>query len=142
MKPEKIQCYQCKTGLLPGHNYAAILKKAWQIYNTLAGKTTRRAHIRSAYFGNEKIFLDNFWPHLKQKSQTDQKRHLKFLKCAIELIKYSRHKPIFEQRDSVKGQALYRFLGSVNGRMFVVQIKEDLKRDQKFLMSAFEYGEK
>lgn len=142
MKPKKIQCYMCKSHLLPGHNYAAIVKKAWQIYNALAGKTKRRPHVRSAYFGNEKIFLDNFWPHLTQKSQMDQKRRLRFLSCAIELVKCTRYKPIFEQRDSIKRQALYRFLGNAEDRSFVVQIKEDLKRNQKFLMSAFGYDEK
>jgi hypothetical protein len=33
-------------------------------------------------------------------------------------------------------------LGNAEDRSFVVQIKEDLKRNQKFLMSAFGYDEK
>lgn len=31
-------CYQCKAGLLPGHNYTAMAKIARKIFNTVVAK--------------------------------------------------------------------------------------------------------
>jgi len=139
---KEFYCYQCKSGLLPGHNYATIVKIAWRVFKSAAAQTKRRPYIRSAYFRGEKIFLDNFWPHLNQKNPRDRWRRLHYFKCALELVRNSRQRPIFEQRDGRGHEALYRFLGQAAERLFIVQIKEDLKRRQKFLMSMFEYSEK
>lgn len=135
----EFKCYKCKSGILPGHNYAAIVKIAWQVFKSAAAQTKRRPYIRSAYFGGEKIFLDNFWPHLNQKNPRDRWRRLQFLKAAIELIHCSCQKPIIEQADPTGREIFYRFIGICSGRLFVVQIKEDCTRRQKFFMSAFAY---
>lgn len=90
-------CYNCKSRLIPGHNFKEISKIAWRIYNGLNPKSKRRPHVKSAYF-SEKIFLDNFWPHLKQKSPSDQIRRLRYFECALELIQKSKGKPIGEQK--------------------------------------------
>ncbi|MBN2096059.1 hypothetical protein JW752_01530 [Candidatus Peregrinibacteria bacterium] len=113
-------------------------KIARRIFNELHSNKRKRPFVKSAYFG-EKIFLDNFWPHLNQKNPTDRKRRLKFFECAIEFIENSKGKPIYEQKDELKKEALYRFVGRVGDRYFVIQVKADLKRGQKFLMSVFEY---
>lgn len=135
-------CYRCKSGLIPGHNYVTIVKIARRIFNDAVGKTKRRPYIRSAYFKGEKIFLDNFWPHLIQKNPKDRFRRLQLLKAGLELLRCSKREPIFAQRNELGHEAFYRFLGKVAGQFFVVQIKEDLKRRQKFFMSAFGYTEK
>ena len=131
-------CYKCKARLIPGHNFKDVNKIARRIYNGLNPKSKRRPHIKSAYFGC-KVFLDNYWPHLKQKSPGDQIRRLKFFECALELIQNSKGKPVYQQKDELKKEALYRFIGKVGAQYFIVQIKEDLKRKQKYLMSAFSY---
>ena len=139
MNNEKLNCYQCKSGLLPGHNYATIIKIARKIFNRVAAQTKRRPYIRSAYFKGEKIFLDNFWPHLMHKNPRDRLRRLQFLQGGFELIQNSRKPPISVKEE--KGE-FYRFAGLCSGRLFYIQIKEDLKRKQKFLMSMFSPYEK
>ena len=142
MENEESNCYKCKSGLLPGHNYATIIKIARKIFNTVAAQTKRRPYIRSAYFRGEKIFLDNFWPHLLEKNLRDRTRRLLFIQAALELIRHSRKKPILLTKNLLGNVAYYRFLGQASGSSFVIQIKEDLKRKQKFLMSMFAYREK
>ena len=140
MSSEKIRCYTCsKSKLIPGHRYSDVYKLARRIYKAIESRTKRRPHIRSAYFSKEKIFLDNFWPHLNQTNPNDRKRRLRFLECAIEFIENSKGKPILETKDKLKKELLYRFIGKVGEQYFAVQIKEDVKRKQKFLMSVFEY---
>lgn len=141
MNLKNIKHYECKSKLIPGSSYAAINKIARKIFNEIKSKTKRRPYIRSAFFKKEKIFLDNFWPHLKQKNLSDQKRRLRFFECAIELIQKSKNKPFI--KNNYKGNEIfYRFCGLSNGRYFIVQIKEDGKRNQKFLMSIFDYNKK
>ncbi len=142
MKPEGLKCYQCKSGLLPGHNYATIVKIARKIFNRVAAQTKRRPYVRSAYFKGEKIFLDNFWPHLLEKNLRDRARRLVFLKAAFELIQRSKTKPLNTTKNDTRSMVYYRFLGQASGLRFVIQIKEDLKRKQKFLMSIFQVNEK
>ncbi len=139
MKLKKIQYYKCKSGLLPGHRYADVAKVARKIFKEIKTGSKRRPYIRSAYFRGEKIFLDNFWVHLSQKVLSDRVRRLKYFGCAIELIKKSKNKPIYKIKNNYKDEIFYRFIGMVNHQYFAVQIKEDLKRKQKFLMSVFDY---
>lgn len=140
MPSKEIRFYKCKSKLIPGKSYLLVYKIAKKIFNEIKARTKRRPYIRSAYFKGEKIFLDNFWIHLNQKNPGDRKRRLKFFECAIELIKESKNDPIHKKKDILKKEALYRFAGQVDDRYFVVQVKEDLKRKQKFLMSVFEHN--
>lgn len=132
--------YQCKSALIPGHNYATVYKVARKVFNRLKSKTKRRAYIRSTYFKGEKIFFDNFWVHLNQKGPVERYKRLKFFDCAIELIQKSAHKPINKIED--RNFTLYRFMGKCEEKTFIVQIKEDIRRKQKFIMSVFEYNKK
>jgi hypothetical protein len=135
-------CYQCKAGLLPGHNYSAIVKIARRLFNQISSKTKRRPYIRSAFFNGEKVFLENFWPHLNQKNPRDRFRRLQWLQCAFELIRCSKKKPISIQNDDSDNKILYRFFGKSSAGQFVVQIKDDIRRRQKYFMSCFEYSKK
>jgi hypothetical protein len=132
-------CYKCKSGLIPGHNYVAIIKIARKVFDNAAAKTKRRPYVRSAYFKGEKIFLDNFWPHIMQKNPRDRFRRLQLIRAGFELIRDSRKAPILIKEGR---ERLYRFLGISAGHQFYVQIKEDPKRRQKFLMSMFSPYEK
>ncbi len=79
--------------------------------------------------------MDNFWPHLNQKSSYDRPRRLRLLPCALELIAHSRFTPQVIRKYN---ETLYRFSGQTPGGIhFYVQVKEDMKRDQKFFMSVF-----
>lgn len=138
MSSKGISVYRCKSNLLPGHNYETISPIARKIFREIERKTKRRPYLRSAYFHGNKIFLDNFWPHLNQKNPKERCRRLRFLKCAIELIQKSRMGPMAQDMSELKEQKFYRFIGKTNHQFFIVQIKEDLKRKQKFLMSIFE----
>lgn len=135
MSFQRISVYRCKSGLLPGHNYETVVKVTWEILHEIARKTKRRPYVRSAYFKNEKIFLDNFWPHIKQKTPKERYRRLRLLNCALELIKKSKVEPV--HRLQLSDENLYRFVGKTGNLLFAVQIKEDLKRKQKFFMSVF-----
>ena len=135
--------YCCKSKLIPARNYSAVLKIARKIFNQNQLNVRRRPYIRSAYFAGEKIFLDNFWTHLMQKDISDRIRRMRFIDVAFELIKKSHFDPIAEKYDKInKREILYRFLGEIDGISFIVQIKEDLKRKQKFFMSVLEYTKK
>jgi len=74
---------------------------------------------------------------LKQKHYKEQLRRLRYLECACELIQKSHAKPKIEFNNPKEN--LYRFFGQTGSHFFAVQIKEDLKRNQKFFMSVFPY---
>ena len=65
-------------------------------------------------------------------------RRMKYFGCAIELIQKSRFKPISKKNPNKPSETLYRFYGvTADDELFCVQIKEDGKRNQKFLISIF-----
>ena len=118
--------------------FADIIKRARKIFHDIEKKTKRRPHIRSAYFKKEKVFFDYFWAHIDQTSHIDRRRRLKYLPCAIELIEKSRFKPFSQPNPRKKGEILHRFAGlTPENELFYVQIKENTKTKQKFLMSVF-----
>ena len=132
--------YLCQSKRIPGQSASTVFRVAKDLFHEISRKTKRRPYFRSAYFGGRKIFFDYFWPHLWQKNISERKRRLSYFEAAIELIKLSK-KPPFEI-NIFKDQVLYRFLGKVHQDTFIVQIKEDRKRDQRFFMSVFEYNKK
>ncbi len=123
---------------MSGTSYSEVYKKAWQVYLTEKKKSRRRAYVRSAYFNKEKIFLDIFWSHLKQKKMKDRFRRLKFYQCAIELLKKCRNHPVTVQDDGNLVDVLHRFYGQTSdGEKFVVQIKENKRNRGKYFVSVF-----
>ena len=133
-----MKAYQSKLQALAGTDYKEIYPKARAIFQQIKKKTKRRPFIRSAYFAKNKIFLDYFWEHLHQKSAPDRVRRLKYYECALDVIKNSKLEPIIEKNQYKSQEMLYRFGGMTKDKeLFIVQIKENTKNDQKFFMSVF-----
>jgi len=133
-----MQPYQSKFKKLPGTNYKEIYPVALAIFKQIKSKTKRRPYIRSAYFRKEKVFLDYFWQHLREKSLRDRTRRLKYYQCALDLIKNSRLEPISKQNPNKPREILHRFAGLTNNKeLFFVQISKDKKKGHKYFMSVF-----
>ena len=135
---EEIGNFKVKSVLLSGSSLPEIKKKAERYFAELKRKSKRTPYVRAAYFNREKVFLNYFWDHLKNKSPKERTKRLKLLPCAIELIKLSRHKPKVIVNKHNHSELLYRFTGRLpDNQVFYVQIKENLKSGKKYLMSFF-----
>ncbi len=133
-----MKIYQVSTKKISGTKYAEVYPKAYALFKELRRKTKRRPNLRSAYFKKDKIFLDYFWEHLHQKNSRDRTRRLKLYACALELIKNSKNEPTTKENPNKKSEVLHRFAGMTPEReLFFVQINEDKKTGQKFLLSVF-----
>lgn len=134
-----MELYQTKSNKLPGTNFSEVCKVAYDLYRDIKRKTKRRAYVRSAYFNKEKIFLELFWPHLHEKlNHRDKIRRVKYLPCALELIRNSRHDPISKDNPNKSSEILHRFAGMTKEKeKFLVQIKENKRNGQKWLISVF-----
>lgn len=133
MKP-----YRTKASVIPGTDYREVHSRARQIYDREKKRTRRRAYVRSAYFNKEKVFIDLFWQHLHQKNWRDRVRRLKYYPVALELIRHSKNDPHIRRNPNKTSEILYRFQGiTADGKQFTVQIKENMKRRQKFLISIY-----
>ena len=134
-----MKAFPVKTKKIGATRYTDIIKRARKIFHDIEKKTKRRAYVRSAYFKKEKIFFDFFWVHLNQKLPSDRRRRLRYFPCAIELIENSRLKPFSEPNRNKKNEVLYRFAGiTEENELFFVQVKENTKTKQRFLMSIFD----
>ncbi|MAF20662.1 MAG: hypothetical protein CMI55_03195 [Parcubacteria group bacterium] len=130
--------YKTKVRILTGKNYPDLYKKAFSLYRQIKRKTKRKPYIRSFYFRKDKIFLDLFWQHLHQKNWRDRKRRIRYYPCAIELIRYSRLDPASTDNPNNPSEILHKFSGiAPDGSVFYVQIKENKRNNQKYLMSVF-----
>lgn len=134
-----MQIYKAKAHKFSGSDFREIHKKAFGLYTEIKKRSKRRTYIRSAFFDKEKIFLDLFWHHLFEKSNwRDRARRLRYYGCALELIQHSRYTPNITKNPNVPNEVLYRFYGaSAENELFCVQIKENLRKKQKFLISVF-----
>ncbi|KKQ27264.1 MAG: hypothetical protein US42_C0011G0002 [Candidatus Magasanikbacteria bacterium GW2011_GWC2_37_14] len=134
-----MQVYKTKIKKFPGTQFHEVHGPAFGLYTEIKKKTKRRVYVRSAYFNKDKIFLDLFWHHLFEKSNwRDRVRRMKYFACAIELIQKSHFEPKTKENPNKQGEILHRFYGTTaENELFYVQIKEDKKKDQKFLISVF-----
>jgi len=67
-------------------------------------------------------------------------RRLKYLPCALDLIKNNQMPPISKENPNNSKILLHRFFGKTKeGFVFCVQILENKKTDQKHFMSVFPY---
>ncbi len=134
-----MQYYQTRAEKISGTSYKEVYKKALGIYKQIRRKTKRRSYIRSAYFEKNKIFLALFWQHLEDHfNQNDKVRRLKFFACGLELIQNSRYEPTSKENPNKPSEILHRFIGITrNKEIFKVQIKEDKRSGEKFLISIF-----
>lgn len=68
-------------------------------------------------------------------------RRLKYFPCAIELIQKSRFEPESKENPNKRTEILHRFTGvTKENDIFFVQIKEDKRTGQKWLISVFPLG--
>ncbi len=134
-----VKAYKTKSKKLAGSNYAEVHKKAYAVYTKIKRRSKRRAYIRSAYFRKDKIFLGVFWHHLNDKFNHKEKiQRLKLYPCALELIRNSSFDPESKENVDKKSEILHRFSGlTPKNEIFFVQIKENKRNGQKFLISVF-----
>ena len=134
-----MRIYQTKTDPIAGTNYAEVYKKAFYLYKEIKKKTKRRPYIRSKYFKKDKIFLQLFWNHLHEKlNHRDKTRRIKYFLCAIDLIKNSNFDPESKENIDRRSEIFHRFSGKTKaGDLFFVQIKEEKRFGEKWLISTF-----
>jgi len=133
-----VKIYRTKAKKLTGTDYKEIRHKALSSYALIRAKSKRRPYVRSAYFSKEKIFLGLFWSHLYKKNYRDQRRRMKLFNCAIELIKKSKCDPDSRENPNRREELLHKFFGiSPDNELFIVQIKENKRNNQKWLISIF-----
>ncbi len=134
-----MQVYRCKAKKFSGSDFHEVRERAFGLYTEIKKKTKRRPYIRSAYFNKSKIFLDLFWHHLFEKENwRDRMRRMKYFGCAVELIQKTRFEPVTKENPNKTGEILHRFYGlTSDNELFYVQIKEDKRKDQRFLISVF-----
>ena len=126
--------YKTSASKFSGSSDDELYRKARAVYKSVVRSNRRMAYVRSKYFKGEKVFLDLFWEHLKQKSRGERRRRIALYACAIELIQKTTIAPTEFKRDN---EQLYRFYGvSKDGTGFIVQIKRNSKGN-KFFMSVF-----
>ncbi|NIA02251.1 MAG: hypothetical protein GWP15_02615 [Nitrospirae bacterium] len=134
-----VKAYRVKSEKLPGTNFREVRKKAFKFYQQIKKRTKRKPYVRSAYFKKDKIFLDLFWSHLFEKRNfVDLMRRIKFYPCALELIRNSSLEPTSKENPNKSSEILHRFVGVIpNKEIFFVQIKENKRNGQKYLISVF-----
>ncbi len=132
-----MKAYQTKVKKLPGSEYDELYPRAFNIYKKIKSSSKRRPYVRSKYFKKDKIFLDYFWEHLHQKNSKDRVRRLKYYSCALDVIRNSKHDPESKQNPNRTSEILHRFKATTDRDIFFVQIKEDKRSGQKFLLSIF-----
>ncbi|MGI9028303.1 MAG: hypothetical protein ACR2FM_05705 [Candidatus Saccharimonadales bacterium] len=135
----KANVYNSKEKEISGSSLGEVMKHARYEYHVIQKYNPRRlSYVRSPYFGRDKIFISTFWTHLGQKGPRDKFRRTRLFSCAIDLIKFTRHRPDITEHASLPGALLYRFYGlSTGGNLFVVQIKENKKSGRKDFISVF-----
>lgn len=126
--------YKTTARAFTGSSDKELYHKARAAYNDVVKSNRRMAYVRSRYFKKEKVFLDLFWTHLKQKNRRERRRRIALYACALELIQETRLAPTVFYRNK---EQLFRFYGeSRDGTYFVVQIRRNVE-NQKYFMSVF-----
>lgn len=137
-KKPNIRAYQCKAKPISGRRFVDVIPQARKLLRTVQKKTKRRAYIRSAYFHKDKIFFDFFWQHMLAKSAVDRARRLKYLPCALELLRSSRCDPLSFIDEYQPGIIKHEFKGrSPDGMNFSVIVQEDRKTNKKQLLTLY-----
>ena len=134
-----MQVYKSKINRLTGSSLHEVRQKAFGLYQQVTKKTKRRTYIRSTYFNKDKVFLETFWAHLFQKANwKDRVRRMKYFPAALDLLKNTRFEPTSKENPNKSGEILHRFAGTTaDEHLFYVQVKEDKRKNQKWLMSTF-----
>ena len=133
-----LEIYRTKVGKIPGTKYSEVYKATFNIFKQIKSKSKRTPYVRSKYFDGEKIFLELFWVHLRQKRLGERSRRLKYYSCGLDLLMHSRCSPLIKLNPENASEKLYRFKGETrNNEVFFVQVKEEKNSKNKYLMSIF-----
>lgn len=133
-----MKIYRSKAQKIRRQTYRRIHDVCTKIYKEIQSKSKRRPYVRSKFFRNEKVFLELFWVHLRQKNKKERTRRLRYFEPALDLLMHSVCTPVIKENPNKNSEILYRFHGiSQDGEEFFVQVKEDKKKKQKYFMSVF-----
>lgn len=134
-----MKVYICKKSKIKGSSFHEIRQKAEAIYSKICSRSKRRPYVRSVYFDRDKVFLGLFWKHLFDKNTWHEKsRRLKFFEPGLDLLRKSRLDPTTKENPNKKEELLHRFAGlSKEKELFYVQVKENKRTGQKYLISIF-----
>lgn len=135
-----MEYYRVNTSVIKGSNYGEVIKAAYSIFHQVERRTKRNPYIRSRFFHKEKIFLQSFFDHIKQKNPKDRRRRLRFFPCSLELLQKTTCEPssfVVGNSSSRSIIKYYRFYGiTKEGEKFIVQVKQN-KKKEKYLLSIF-----
>lgn len=139
-----MKVYRSKYNKLAGTSYKEAERAARKYHRLIQNKSPRRqAYVRATYFNKDKVFVDQFWVHLKQKYHSQRLERVKLYSAAIDLIQNSRIAPSQKINPNKTGEILHRFLGCTrDGQYFYVQIRSSPKTGRKDFMSAFPANKK
>jgi hypothetical protein len=134
-----MQSYQSKYSPIAGTSHGEVMRAARAEFHKAQKRTPRReTYVRCRYFSKDKIFINTFWDHLKQKSPGDQLRRLKYYICGLDLVRNTANSPESIFSKSEGDYVLHRFYGlAKSGQPFCVQIKENKRTGRKDFMSVF-----
>lgn len=131
--------YKTKYRSLTGSSLSEVMKIARREYHVIQKKSPRRIpYIKSKYFTQDKIFINNFWDHLNQKPAKERVRRLKLYCCALDLLRNTKYTPVTIYTGLDKNTALHRFYGqTIAGTLYCVQVKENKRNNRKEFISVF-----
>jgi hypothetical protein len=134
-----MQAYSSKYNQIPTTSHAHVMHAARYEYHKVQKRTPRRQpYVKSKYFKGDKVFINQFWEHLKQKKIGDQLRRTRLFVCALDLIRYSTYAPDTVYKYEDPNISLHRFYGVTKGGVaYCVQIREDKRSGRKDFMSVF-----
>lgn len=134
-----MKTYKSRLGLVPGTSYSEVINFVRREYHTIQKRTPlRQAYVRSVYFRKDKIFVNQYFEHLKQKNAADRLRRLRFFSAAIDTIRNCPEAPIAMQNPNKADETLYRYSAETkDGKRFAVQIRENKVTRRKDFVSAF-----
>lgn len=134
-----MKAYKTSCDKLSGTDYSEVIKSARQEYHAIQKRTPRRQpYIRSRYFKKDKIFINQFWVHLNQKTPADRLRRIKYFSCGVFVIRNCPYPPDTMQNPSKANEILHRYTAlTKSGELFYVQIRENKVSKRKDFISVF-----
>lgn len=134
-----MQHFQSKYNFVPGSSRDELIKATRRIYHAIQKRNSRRlAHVRSKYFAGNKVFINNFWDHLKQMRAEEQTSRLKYYHCALDLLRNTTLSPRTIYKKDSPDDAFHRFYGkTLAGKHFCVQVKQSKRTGRLDFMSVF-----
>lgn len=120
-------------------SHKEVYSSARNEYHRIERRNSRRMpYVRSAYFKKEKVFINIFWEHVKQKNYGEQAERLKYYNPAIDLIVNAGQRDLVASHQIEVNVLLYRFEGKTqDGYIYFVQLKQNLRTGRKDFMSVF-----